>query len=82
MSAIPANDRVLKPAESTDFPIWHIMSGRFHSTYHAGPWFSREAAERHLQGARHRYPKSAVVYCHSGHMSADYRHLCETGKLP
>ena len=74
--------RAIPSAEATDYPVWLIMSGKFHDRYHAGPWFSREAADEHLAAKRHRYPKSAVVYCASGHMSADYRHLCETGKVP
>ena len=77
----PRAPRSIPSAESTDYPVWIIVSGRRMYTYHAGPWFSREAAEEHLASKRHRYPKSAVVYCTSGWMSDDYRHLCETGSL-
>lgn len=77
-----AGRRALPPAESTDYPVWIIVSGKFRDRYHAGPWFSREAATEHLVACRHRYPRGAIVYCHTGHMSYDYRHLCETGTLP
>lgn len=80
---MPADTQHAIPsAEATAYPVWIIVSGKFHDRYHAGPWFSREAAEEHLDAKRHRYPRGAIVYCHSGHMSADYRHLCETGTLP
>ena len=75
--AIPA-------AEATQNPVWIIVTIRKGGDllYHAGPWFSRERAEAHLTAKRHRYPRNAVVYCASGHMSEDYRRLCETGTVP
>lgn len=80
-AAIPASDRVIKNAESTEFPVWFIVTGTRRPVLWAGPFFSRATAESHLQ-TRRGYPKNAVVYCASGHMSADYRHLCETGTVP
>lgn len=70
-------------AEGTANPFWIIVTLRRGGDilYHAGPWFSRAAAEAHLDGKRHRYGKSAVVYCASGHMSNDYVHLCQTGRI-
>lgn len=68
-------------AEATSNPVWIIVSGR-DLRYHAGPWFSRATAEAHLAAKRHRYPRGAVVYCASGHMSTDYVHLCTTGRIP
>lgn len=75
------DDRAIKNADSTDYPVFIIVSGK-NGKYHAGPWFTRAAAERHLRAKAHDFPKSAYVYTASGHMSADYRHLCETGELP
>lgn len=75
-------DRVIKNAEGTDYPVWFIVSGTKSPRLWAGPFFSAGSADAHLDKKRRDYPKGAVVYCASGHMSADYRHLCETGKLP
>jgi hypothetical protein len=62
--------------DGTNNPIWAIVTkaGLGGHVWHAGPWFSRDAANRHLEGKRHRYPKTAFVYCFSAHMSG---HLCE-----
>lgn len=69
--------RRINSAEATAYPVWVILSGKRTMRFEAGPWFSREAAEVHLQAKAHRYPKSAYVYCASGHMSGDYRALCD-----
>lgn len=69
--------RRINAAEATAYPVWVILSGKRTMRFEAGPWFSREAAEVHLKAKAHRYPKSAYVYCASGHMSGDYRALCE-----
>ena len=74
-------DRVIKNTESTDYPVWFIVTGASRPVVYAGPWFSRAAAERHLEATRHNYPRGAYVYCASGHMSDDYRRLCETGRV-
>lgn len=71
-------------AEGTANPVWFIATLRKSGDvlFHAGFWFSRKTAEAHLDAKRHRYGRNAVVYCASGHMSADYVHLCETGRIP
>lgn len=62
-------------SEGTDSPWWHISSKglRGQRVIHAGPWFSREAANEHFAAKRHRYPKSASVWCASGYMSWDFK---------
>lgn len=75
-------DRAIPNAESTAYPVWIIVQSEDSMVYLAGPWFSREAAEQHLAMYRYRIGKKAAVYCASGEMSDDYRHLCETGRLP
>ncbi|MGD9159640.1 MAG: hypothetical protein PVG39_14600 [Desulfobacteraceae bacterium] len=37
-----------------------------------GPFFSREAAEKHLNVHRHNFSERAVVYCASGCYSPQY----------
>lgn len=58
--------------EGTAFPFWYVaVKGgallRRPVMVSHGFWFSREAAQRHLENKSHRYPKSAFVYCDSGH---------------
>lgn len=75
--------RAIANAESTSYPVWIIATlGSGDVRFLAGPWFSRATAEAHLRGFRYRYGPRAVVYCASGEASDDYRHLCETGRLP
>ena len=74
-------DRIIQNAESTDYPVWFVVSGEARPVLYAGPFFSRASAEKHLAGYARAYPKGAHVYCASGHMSEDYRHLCETGRV-
>lgn len=38
-----------------------------------GPFFSREEAQRHLDGHRHNFTSRAVVYCASGCYTYEYR---------
>ncbi len=78
------SERAIPSAESTDYPVWIIVTMRANGDmlYHAGPWFSRQAAQDYLTSKSYNYPKKAVVYCASGHMSWDYRNLCESGKVP
>lgn len=40
-----------------------------------GPFFSREAAQQHLDARRYAYSHRAVVYCHSAHRSKQYCQL-------
>jgi len=77
-------ERAIPNAEGTAYPVWIVVrDGGRHGVdqaFRAGPWFSREAAEKWLDGHRHQEPGS-YVFCASGHMSQDYRHLCERGSL-
>ncbi|MGE3705686.1 MAG: hypothetical protein AB7I13_10470 [Vicinamibacterales bacterium] len=73
--------------EATSFPWWAITTRALHGeTVHAGPYFSRESAEAYMEAHRYRYPKSARVFCFSGHESPAYRDLYEKaraqGRLP
>lgn len=66
--------------EATAYPFWYIAcrAGSVHRGRNVilrGFWFSREAAEAHLARAAHRYPKTAFVYCDSGHDSAHVKNL-------
>lgn len=66
--------------EATSYPFWAIVTkagaaGRGHYVLHAGIWFSRTTAENHLKAKAYNYPKTAFVYCFSGHESSDYRAL-------
>lgn len=71
--------------EATAYPFWFIairggvaQQGRM--VMLRGIWFSREAAETHLKNKAHRYPKSAFVYCDSGHDSFDLKEVYELAK--
>lgn len=63
--------------EGTAYPYWVIARRRKNSeiVLLAGVWFSREAAEEHLENKAHRYPKSAFVWCDSAHASFHLRML-------
>ena len=66
--------------EATTFPWWvildpgHMWGGRVDdvAAMVTGPFFSREAAERHLEVRRHAFSAKARVYCHTGHHSPEY----------
>ena len=76
--------------EGTAYPVWFVYDPRqmMRPNVHTlnsmitGPFFSREAAQRHLDDRRHHFSERARVFCASGYWSRDYRHLCETGSLP
>ena len=72
--------------EATAYPFWIIIDPRqnFHTNDFGlhnianmitGIWLSREAAQNHLNAKRHRFGKSARVFCHSGHDSWDWKNL-------
>lgn len=77
--------RRIPDAESTAYPWWVIIDPRqmmrpsVSAVAHmvTGPFFSREAAQAHLEAKRHRFGADATVWCHTGHDSADWRALCE-----
>jgi hypothetical protein len=57
--------------DGTAFPFWGIAqrAGLGRIALLAGVWFNRQDAKAHLDAKGHRYPKSAFVYCFSGHES-------------
>mgnify|MGYP001809890666 CR=1 FL=1 len=71
--------------EATACPFWYIaVKGgsvqRGRNTILRGVWFSREEAEAHLRLKAHRYPKTAFVYCDSGHDSYHMRQMFTLAK--
>ena len=67
-----------KENDGTQFPYWMVaIKAGFHGyvPISSGFWFSRKSAEDHLKAKAHRYPKTAVVYCFSGHDSWHVREL-------
>ena len=84
LGTYPDERNPIPSAEGTAHPFWIIAKVGAHGTitFLAGVWFSRAAAERQLTARRHHYGSKAVVYCASGYDSADYVHLCETGRIP
>lgn len=67
--------------EGTDSPWWiiidpnqnmrscvDIVAGQI-----TGPYFSRKAAQHHLDNRRHAFGKRACVYCMSGYWSKQYK---------
>lgn len=77
--------RRIPNAEATAYPWWMVIDPVQNMACSAanvgmnpvGQFFSRAAAQAHLDAKRHRYSDRAVVWCGSGHMSADWRALCE-----
>lgn len=64
--------------DGTAFPFWYVASKaglRAGHICHAGPFFSRRTATRTLRAKAHRFPKTAFVWCDSGHLSPEYRTL-------
>jgi len=68
--------------EGTDSPWWLIvdpkqmMRPEAHTVAMSmitGPFFSREEAEDHLRSRRHAFSRRAVVWCHSGYWSRQYK---------
>lgn len=46
-----------------------------------GPFFSREEATEHLASRPHAFSSKAIVYCHSGHASIQYKLACRGAGL-
>lgn len=61
--------------EATAYPWWAIVipNRMGPDAIGAGPFYSRKAAQDHLDSCRYRYTKAAYVYCFSGHASPDYK---------
>ena len=57
--------------EATAVPYWGIVqyTRSKRVVMLAGVWFNREDAEAYLKAKAYNFPKSAVVYCFSGHYS-------------
>jgi len=68
--------------EITSDPWWAVVrKNRLGSSaISAGPFFSRERAETHMEARRHEYGKGAFVFCFSGYYSRHYRDLREALK--
>lgn len=69
--------------EATESPYWLIINPRQNfrkgvegahniASMITGPFFSREEAQRVLEGRSHHYGKDAIVYCHSGYNTIQY----------
>ena len=74
--------------EGTESPYWLIidprqmMSPDCHTVASmiTGPFFSREEAQTHLSNRRYAFGENAVVYCHSGHWSYQYKNALRKSK--
>lgn len=76
--------KVSEKNEATSYPYWIIIDPRQNFLTNnqglhniagmiTGVWFSREAAQKHLDQRRYFFSKNAKVYCHSGYSSQDWR---------
>jgi hypothetical protein len=70
--------------EITAHPWWAVVirNRMGSSAIAAGPFFSRERAEKHMEARRYAYGKAAYVYCFSGHASEHYTALREALEKP
>lgn len=69
--------------DATQFPYWAIcQKGVRRGTFVIleGIWFSRKRANDHLKARSYAYPKSAFVYCFSGHHSQHLREMYENAR--
>ena len=68
--------------EATAYPWWAICrsAGIMGDAVLAGPFFSRESAEKTRAAKIHRYGKKSYVFCFSGHESSDYIELRKLAK--
>ena len=75
---------VSERVESTSAPYWLVIDPKQMmspdpmavANMVTGPFFSREAAERHLKSRSHAFSSRAVVWCHSGCWSREYVLAC------
>ena len=74
---------ISRECEATSSPWWLIIDPRQNfevgnqglhniASMITGPFFSRKAAQRHLDAKQHRFSKNARVFCHSGHDTEQY----------
>jgi len=67
--------------EATESPWWIIIDPRQMfaldcytvASMITGPFFSREEAQEFLDRTRYNFSKHAVVYCHTGYYSDQYK---------
>ena len=75
---------VSEETECTSEPWWTIIDPKQNMSTQkdachniasmiTGPFFSRESAETHLDLRRHAFGPNAVVFCHSGCWSPEYK---------
>lgn len=73
--------------EGTESPWWAIINPTFGTTGNpervaqciTGPFFSREAAQNHLEARSYAFSKKAIVYCFSGYWSNQYKNAIREG---
>jgi hypothetical protein len=86
MKNINEEIKISNKNESTRCPFWIIIDPKQNfktdenGIYNVarmitGVWFSREAAQTHLDCNHHHFSKNAVVYCHSGCYSKDWENF-------
>lgn len=74
----------LENCEMTESPYWLIIDPKqmLRPDVYAvagmvtGPFFSRKSAQDHLENRRYAFSKHAVVFCHSGYWSSQYKDAC------
>lgn len=79
---------VSEKCEATESPYWLILDPGYTWTGRAdmvaemvtGPFFSRESAEAHLETRRYAFGRNAIVYCHSGCWSQEYKQACRDAR--
>ncbi len=75
---------VSRNSEATSAPWWMIINPKQNMSIQidachniasmiTGPFFSRESAQTHLDLRRHAFGPNAVVFCHSGYWSNEYK---------
>ncbi len=80
----------IKNNEGTSSPWWVIIDPKQNLSKKkdachnivgmiTGPFFSRKAAQSHLDARRYDFGTNAVVYCHSGYWSREYSEALKKG---
>ena len=66
-----------KDNEITEDPWWAVVrkNGMGSNAILAGPFFSRDAAEKHRKAREYEYGAKSIVFCFSGHRSHQYKEL-------
>jgi hypothetical protein len=68
--------------EATANPWWAIVAPNQmgSSAIMAGPYFSRESAERHRRERLYEYKESSFVFCFSGNNSREYKEMVDKAR--